>query len=178
MLAGHNFSSALSAAWTRLMLAIIEQKHTLTCVLLPRVRVLQVLILSGHDFSSSLPAAWTRLQQLRVLDISRNSLTGSLPSWYVSMRQLAVLKVHGNKLERAADDAPEFYEALLGPSSKLQCLSVADNAEVLVDAATATRLAAKARQRTPAVPLQINKPSSSLCDPAAYKDGGEGTLHG
>jgi hypothetical protein len=133
--------------------------------------VLQVLMLSGHSFSSTLPAAWTRLQQLRVLDVSRNSLTGSLPSWYVSMRQLAVLKVDNNKLQRAADYTPEFYEGLLGPSSKLQCLSVADNAEVLVDAAAAARLVAKARQRTPAVPLRIIEPGSSLCDAAPYKDG-------
>jgi hypothetical protein len=132
---------------------------------------LQVLNLAGHSFSGSLPASWTRLEQLQVLDVSRNSLSGSLPSWYSSMRQLAVLKVHDNQLERAADSAPEFYEALLGPSSKLQCISVAGNRDVLVDAATAARLAAKARQRVPAVPLQINQPGSRLCDPAAYIDG-------
>jgi hypothetical protein len=140
-------------------------------VLSPRARALQVLVLSGHNLNGTMPAAWTRLQQLRVLDISRNSLTGSLPSWYVSMWELAELKVDNNKLQRAVDNAPEFYEALLRPSSKLQCLSVADNAEVLVDATTAARLVAKARQRTPAVPLQINEPSSSLCDAAPYKDG-------
>jgi hypothetical protein len=129
----------------------------------------QVLMLAGHNFSGTLPAAWTRLQQMLVLDVSHNSLTGSLPRWYSSMRQLAMLKVHNNQLVRAAADTSELYELLLGPSSVLQCLSVADNKDVLVDAATAARLQAEARDRFPRVPLHINKPLSELCDPAAYR---------
>jgi hypothetical protein len=129
---------------------------------------LQVLMLAGHGFSGTLPSSWTSLQQLRVLDLSHNSLTGSLPSWYVSMWQLAILKVHGNQLVPSTG-GPEFYEHLLGDGSQLQCLCVAGNAGVLVDAAAAARLQNKAVQRLPQVPLVIDSPDNSTCDPTRWK---------
>jgi hypothetical protein len=129
---------------------------------------LQVLNLAGHSFDGTLPAAWTRLEQLRVLDISNNNLSGSLPAWYSSMRQLAIFKANGNQLSRSASGSPEFYELLLGPSSRLQCLSVGDNKDMLLDATTSAKLAAKAQQRLPAMPLAMNEPSSALCDPAPW----------
>jgi hypothetical protein len=125
-------------------------------------------MLAGHGLSGTLPSSWTRLQQLRVLDLSRNSLTGSLPSWYVSMRQLAILKVHGNQLVPSTG-GPEFYEHLLERGYPLQCLCVADNAGVLVDAAAATRLQDEAAQRVPTVPLVIDSPDNSTCGPMRWK---------
>jgi hypothetical protein len=130
---------------------------------------LQVLVLAGHHISGTLPPAWTRLEQLRVLDVSHNSLTGSLPAWYSSMQQLAVLKVNDNQLVKTEAGAPEFYEFLLGAASKLQCLSVAGNKDTLLSATTAARLLSKAQQRSPVVPLDINAPDSSLCDPEPWK---------
>ncbi|WIA23948.1 hypothetical protein OEZ85_013587 [Tetradesmus obliquus] len=130
---------------------------------------LQVLILSGHTFNGSLPASWTRLEQLRVFDISHNSITCSLPAWYSSMRQLTVFKANDNQLKRSASGPPEFFEFLFGPTSKLQCLSVAGNKEELLDAAAAAKIAAKAQQRWPPVSLATNEPASSLCDAESWK---------
>uniref|UniRef100_A0A383VUL3 Leucine-rich repeat-containing N-terminal plant-type domain-containing protein n=1 Tax=Tetradesmus obliquus TaxID=3088 RepID=A0A383VUL3_TETOB len=130
---------------------------------------LQVLLLAGHNFSSTLPPAWTRLQQLRVLDVSHNSLTGSIPYVYISMRQLAVLRVHNNQLVRAAGDLPDPWELMLGDGSKLQCLSVAGNKELLVDEAAAARLIQKAAERGPPLPLEVNAPGSAACNPTPWK---------
>jgi hypothetical protein len=129
----------------------------------------QVLMLAGHTFNGTLPASWTRLEQLRVLDVSNNSLTGSLPAWYSSMRQLVIFKANDNQLTRSASGPPEFFEFLLGPTSKMQCLSVASNKDMLLDAPTAAKLVSKAQQRWPPVPLEINQPASSPCDPAPLK---------
>jgi hypothetical protein len=85
------------------------------------------------------------------------------------MWQLAVLKVHDNKLEPSGSGALEFYEYLLGDGSQLQCLCVAGNAGELVDAAAAARLQSKALARQPPVPLVVDAPDSSACDPASWK---------
>uniref|UniRef100_A0A383W896 Uncharacterized protein n=1 Tax=Tetradesmus obliquus TaxID=3088 RepID=A0A383W896_TETOB len=130
---------------------------------------LQVLVLSGHNFSGSLPPAWTRLSQLRVLDVSRNSLTGSLPKWYASMLQLAVLKVHDNQLVPAASGSSEFFEYLVGDGLKLQCLCVANNSGVLLDAAKAVELKRRAQASSPPAQLVIDEPTDRLCDAQAWK---------
>jgi hypothetical protein len=123
-----------------------------------------VLNLAGHSFSGTLPTSWAYLKQLKVLDASRNSLTGSLPIYYTSMQQLAILRVHSNQLARAADNAPEFYELLLGDDSKLQCICVDGNQQDLMSGAEAARLLLKAKQRAPPVPLALNEPDNSLCN--------------
>jgi hypothetical protein len=85
------------------------------------------------------------------------------------MWQLAILKVHGNQLVPSTG-APEFYENLLGDGSQLQCLCVAGNAGVLVDAAAAARLQSKAAQRVaPTVPLVIDLPDNNMCDSEHWK---------
>uniref|UniRef100_A0A383W9E1 Uncharacterized protein n=1 Tax=Tetradesmus obliquus TaxID=3088 RepID=A0A383W9E1_TETOB len=125
---------------------------------------LQMLVLSGHNFNESLPPAWTRLKQLRVLDVSRNSLTGSLPEWYASMLQLAVLKVHDNQLVPAANGTPEFFEYLVGDGLKLQCLCVANNSGVLLDAAKAAELKRRAQASSPPAQLVVDDAADRLCD--------------
>jgi hypothetical protein len=134
-----------------------------------QILLLQVLMLAGHNFSSSLPAAWARLQHLRALDISHNSLTGSFPLVFSSMRQLAVLRVHSNQLVRAAGTLPDPWEFMFGDGSRLQCLSVAGNSEQLVDEAATARFKRMAAERRPLVPLEINAPDSSACDPVPWK---------
>jgi hypothetical protein len=126
-------------------------------------------MLAGHSFNATMPAAWTRLSQPRVLDVSRNSLTGSLPKWYASMLQLAVLKVDNNQLVPALNNAPEFFEYLVGNGLKLQCLSVADNTGTLITAAKATSLKRMALQSSPPVTLVIDEPDDKLCDAKQWK---------
>jgi hypothetical protein len=133
------------------------------------VAVLQVLVLAGHNLNGTLLPAWTRLTQLRVLDVSRNSLTGSLPKWYASMLQLAVLKVHDNRLVPAANSTAEFFEYLVGDGLKLQCLSVANNSGVLLDAATAAELRHRAQGSSPPGQLVIDEPVHKLCDAEQWK---------
>jgi hypothetical protein len=104
-----------------------------------------------------------------VLDVSRNNLSGSLPKWYASMLQLAVLKVQDNQLVPAADNAAEFFEYLIGHGLKLQCLCVANNREVLMDAAKAAELKRSARTSDPPVQLVIDEPAHKLCDAEQWK---------
>jgi hypothetical protein len=131
--------------------------------------LLQVLMLAGHNFSSTLPASWTRLQQLRVLDVARNRLTGSIPTEYNSMRQLAVLRLHNNQLVHATGNLPDPWEFMFGDGTKLQCLSVAGNAQLLVDEAAAARFKQKATERRPMLPLEVNAPEHSACDATPWK---------